>query len=194
MAARAQILRANVRRCNARSWPRRGALLGTPYHHQASLKGVGCDCLGLLRGVWRGVMGQEPEAPPAYSFDWAEASRVESLRDAARRHLIEIAPGEFRRGRRAPLPHVEDGAREALRYRDVAHAHDPRLDRPRGGRSADRQLLAASSCLCVPVSCSLSRWERDGVRGTRRVARRKRCTPHPRADARRPLPKERAFF
>jgi cell wall-associated NlpC family hydrolase len=30
----------------ARSW------LGTPYHHQAALKGVGCDCIGLLRGVY----------------------------------------------------------------------------------------------------------------------------------------------
>ncbi|MFL5163197.1 MAG: peptidase P60, partial [Microvirga sp.] len=41
----------------ARSW------IGTPYRHQASLKGIGCDCLGLLRGVWRGVMGREPELP-----------------------------------------------------------------------------------------------------------------------------------
>ncbi|MFD0934795.1 peptidase P60, partial [Methylobacterium trifolii] len=30
--------------------------LGTPYRHQASLAGVGCDCLGLLRGVWRGLL------------------------------------------------------------------------------------------------------------------------------------------
>ena len=30
----------------ARSW------LGTPYHHQAALKGVGCDCIGLLRDVF----------------------------------------------------------------------------------------------------------------------------------------------
>ena len=52
----------------ARSW------IGTPYRHQASLKGVGCDCLGLLRGVWRDVVGDEPERPPAYSRDWAEAS------------------------------------------------------------------------------------------------------------------------
>ena len=32
------------------------AWLGTPYRHQASLKGVGCDCLGLVRGVWRAVV------------------------------------------------------------------------------------------------------------------------------------------
>jgi NlpC/P60 family putative phage cell wall peptidase len=39
-----------------------------------SLRGIGCDCLGLLRGVWRAVYGKEPEAVPAYSSDWAEAS------------------------------------------------------------------------------------------------------------------------
>ena len=33
---------------------RRARWIGTPYRHQASLKGVGCDCLGLVRGVWRG--------------------------------------------------------------------------------------------------------------------------------------------
>jgi len=29
------------------------AWLGTPFVHQASLKGVGCDCIGLLAGVGR---------------------------------------------------------------------------------------------------------------------------------------------
>jgi NlpC/P60 family putative phage cell wall peptidase len=37
--------------------------IGTPYRHQASRKGVGCDCLGLVRGVWRALYGREPEAP-----------------------------------------------------------------------------------------------------------------------------------
>ena len=47
--------------------------IGTPYRHQASLKGVGCDCLGLVRGVWRGVIGDEPDRASAYAADWAEA-------------------------------------------------------------------------------------------------------------------------
>ena len=51
----------------ARGW------LGTPYHHQASVKGVGCDCLGLIRGVWRELCGPEPEAMPAYTRDWGNA-------------------------------------------------------------------------------------------------------------------------
>ncbi len=29
----------------ARGW------VGTPFHHQAAVKGVGCDCIGLIRGV-----------------------------------------------------------------------------------------------------------------------------------------------
>ncbi|MEW5421384.1 NlpC/P60 family protein [Amorphus sp. 3PC139-8] len=66
---------------------------GTPYRHQASLKGVGCDCLGLLRGVWRETIGPEPEAPPPYSPDWAEAGRAETLAAAGFRHLVPVAIG-----------------------------------------------------------------------------------------------------
>ena len=68
----------------ARDW------IGTPYRHQASLKGVGCDCLGLVRGVWRAVIGTEPERAPPYAPDWAEARGQESLAEAAARHLIAI--------------------------------------------------------------------------------------------------------
>jgi NlpC/P60 family putative phage cell wall peptidase len=68
----------------ARSWK------GTPYHHQQSRKHIGADCLGLVRGVWRDLYRFEPEAPPAYSRDWAEASGRETLLDAARRNLTEI--------------------------------------------------------------------------------------------------------
>ncbi|MDQ0448840.1 NlpC/P60 family putative phage cell wall peptidase [Methylobacterium aerolatum] len=72
----------------ARAW------IGTPYHHQASLRGVGCDCLGLLRGVWRFLYGTEPETPPPYTATWAEDRGEETLREAARRHLTEIALAE----------------------------------------------------------------------------------------------------
>jgi NlpC/P60 family putative phage cell wall peptidase len=76
----------------ARTW------IGTPYRHQASLKNVGCDCLGLVRGVWRAVCGAEPEPVPAYAPDWAEASRREALAQAGQRHLIEIDPAQFAPG------------------------------------------------------------------------------------------------
>lgn len=65
----------------ARSW------IGTPYSHQASAKGLGCDCLGLLRGIWREVMGAEPETVPPYTEDWAEPERREVLLEAATRWL-----------------------------------------------------------------------------------------------------------
>ena len=76
----------------ARTW------LGTPYHHQMSVKGLGTDCLGLVRGLWRGLYGAEPEPVPAYSRDWAEASGRETLLLSARRHFTPIEPAEARPG------------------------------------------------------------------------------------------------
>lgn len=72
----------------ARRW------IGTPYRHQASCVGSGCDCLGLLRGVWRGVLGVESEVPPAYSMDWSEPQGDERLWRAASRHLRRVSRGE----------------------------------------------------------------------------------------------------
>ena len=68
----------------ARGW------LGTPYHHQASVKGVGSDCLGLIRGIWRELYGPEPEAMPPYTPDWGSATGSETLLAAACRHLVKL--------------------------------------------------------------------------------------------------------
>ncbi len=73
----------------ARSW------IGTPYVHQASVKHVGCDCLGLLRGLWRELFGEEPEETPPYSLDWAEATGAETLYMALKRHAREIDPSRL---------------------------------------------------------------------------------------------------
>ena len=70
----------------ARSW------IGTPYLHQASAKGAGTDCLGLLRGVWRAVQGTEPEPVPPYTDDWAEPSGDEVMFAAAERWLLRKNP------------------------------------------------------------------------------------------------------
>ncbi|MBI1365773.1 MAG: peptidase P60 [Alphaproteobacteria bacterium] len=92
----------------ARSW------LGTPYRHQASAKGQGTDCLGLIRGVWRELYGEEPEAPPPYGPDWNERAqpRGEPLLEAARRHMRPRSgaprPGDvliFRIVRSGPAKH-----------------------------------------------------------------------------------------
>jgi len=88
--------------------------LGTPYHDQASLRGVGCDCLGLARGVWREVVGDEPFPIPPYSRDWGETGPHEVLANGAASMLIPIAmsdvgPGAlvlFRMAPRAIAKHV----------------------------------------------------------------------------------------
>jgi len=74
--------------------------VGTPYRHQGSSKGVGCDCLGLVRGVWQAVYGEEPERPGPYAADWAEATGEDRLLAAARRDCIakakdEMVPGDL---------------------------------------------------------------------------------------------------
>ena len=92
----------------ARRW------LGTPYHDQASLRGVGCDCLGLARGVWRDLVGVELQAIPPYSRDWGETGAREVLAEGARGMMIEvlltqIGPGAlvlFRMAPRAIAKHV----------------------------------------------------------------------------------------
>jgi NlpC/P60 family putative phage cell wall peptidase len=91
----------------ARSW------IGTPYHHQASLKRVGTDCFGLIRGVWRELygVGDDPEKMPPYSWDWAEAKDEETMLLAARRHLIEV-----------PIEAAGAGDVMLFRYRDGYNA------------------------------------------------------------------------
>lgn len=109
----------------ARSW------LGTPYRHQASLKGVGTDCLGLIRGVWREVIGPEPEAPGAYTPDWAEATGEERLFQAALRHMQPITPDEalpgdmllFRMLAHGPAKHAAILIKGPVSGGTIAHAY-----------------------------------------------------------------------
>jgi len=89
----------------ARSW------LGTPYHDQASLKGVGCDCLGLVRGVWREVVGPEPLPVPPYSRDWGETGPQEVLVEVAAKVMLP-----------ADVERIEPGMLLLFRMRDDAIA------------------------------------------------------------------------
>ena len=77
-----------------RSW------LGTPYRHQASVKGAGADCLGVLRGVWKELYGDAPETPPPYKPDWYDVRRDDLLLRKAQEYLVplkvleEAGPGD----------------------------------------------------------------------------------------------------
>jgi NlpC/P60 family putative phage cell wall peptidase len=99
----------------ARGW------IGTPYRHQAATLGAGCDCLGLLRGVWRAVYGDEPATLPNYRADWRDARHAAELIAIAERLLVradaELLAGRvvlFQLGRTALPKHcgiLVDGAR-----------------------------------------------------------------------------------
>lgn len=84
--------RAMAAVAEARRW------IGTPYVHQAAVRGAGTDCLGLLRGVWGALYGAEPETVPAYTQDWAEPGNNEELWQAARRWLVEVPGRELMPG------------------------------------------------------------------------------------------------
>lgn len=71
----------------AREW------IGTPYVHQASVQGAGSDCLGLIRGIWRALYGEEPEPAPPYTPDWGEFGTGELLLAGAMRHLLPVGRG-----------------------------------------------------------------------------------------------------
>ncbi|MGO4449374.1 NlpC/P60 family protein [Phyllobacterium sp. TAF24] len=76
----------------ARRW------IGTPYRHGGSTWQVGCDCLGLVRGIWRALYCCEPERVPVYSADWAEAGQGDPLIQAASRHMRIKTSGEMAEG------------------------------------------------------------------------------------------------
>lgn len=66
----------------ARAW------VGTPYRHRAATLGAGCDCLGLIVGVWRTVYGTEPPALPNYRADWRDGLHAGELLALAERWLV----------------------------------------------------------------------------------------------------------
>lgn len=74
----------------ARRW------IGTPYRHQHALRGAGCDCLGLIRGVWEALYGDLPLPITPYTPDWGEPQGHEAVLEAATRRLV-------RRPLQAPL-------------------------------------------------------------------------------------------
>ena len=87
----------------ARRW------IGTPYVDQQTVRGAGCDCLGLVRGVWRAVVGPEPTEVPPYTRDWGETGPVEVMMAGALKWMVQV-----------PLP--EAGAGHVVLFRMRAGA------------------------------------------------------------------------
>lgn len=75
----------------ARSW------IGTPYHHRASLRGVGVDCIGLLIGVCQTMQRIPPgwELPQYENFGEADKllSTLQTYFPAV--DIAEFAPGDI---------------------------------------------------------------------------------------------------
>lgn len=86
MAGRCSMRREDVV-VAARAW------VGTPYRHRAATLGAGCDCLGLLRGVWRELHGIEPMAVPNYRADWRDGRHAEDFRYLADELLTPASVG-----------------------------------------------------------------------------------------------------
>jgi NlpC/P60 family putative phage cell wall peptidase len=132
------------------------SFIGTPYRHQGSCKGIGCDCLGLVRGVWREIYGSEPEAPGPYTPDWAERADGEPLIEAALRHLVPVdvaaaLPGDL------VLFRWRTGARaKHCGFIDAAATGDG----PSGGGETDLRLIHAYEGAAVVSSSLTPMWAR----------------------------------
>jgi NlpC/P60 family putative phage cell wall peptidase len=91
----------------ARAW------VGTPFVLGAAVRGAGCDCLGLIRGI-RGELGAPvPARLPPYPPDWALRGGGETLARRLAEWLPEAGPAEaagqvllFRLRAGAPAAHL----------------------------------------------------------------------------------------
>lgn len=80
--------------------------IGTPYCHQASRRGVGADCLGLIVGIWNALAMTPLDLPRHDQRSWAQHADGEPLLDGLRQFLIE-----------KPAATAEPGNVLALRWR-----------------------------------------------------------------------------
>ncbi len=79
----------------ARGW------IGTPWRNRMARKGAGCDCLGLIVGVWRELGGVPPELPE-YGGDGADTGSAMTIARELARYL-PAANGEVQSGQIAVI-------------------------------------------------------------------------------------------
>lgn len=107
----------------ARSW------IGTPFQHQQSLRGVGCDCIGFVRGVARGVGMNDPFASGEAMkyFGYGRTPEPKAFRAACAAFLLpigrgDVLPGDILTFRFGPDPmHFAIMADRELPY--IVHAY-----------------------------------------------------------------------
>lgn len=73
----------------ARRW------IGTPFRHQASLRGIGCDCAGLIKGVGmaRNLVSLDENEWRAVS-SYGRQPRPDRMGAVLKRFLVQIEPGD----------------------------------------------------------------------------------------------------
>ena len=76
----------------ARAW------IGTPWQHQASLKGVATDCVGLIRGVYEDVTGRPVVGSWDYPATWHLFKADERLAGELAAYVQPIDKSEARPG------------------------------------------------------------------------------------------------
>lgn len=68
----------------ARTW------IGTPYRHQASIKGLGCDCIGFLAEVAVQAGLITPQLRAEFPTDYSRQPSAGELRRLTSRHLCLV--------------------------------------------------------------------------------------------------------
>lgn len=94
----------------ARRW------IGTPYFVGQAARGLGCDCVGLIRGVWADLTGNPPPPVPGWRPDWFNGPD-RPLVEAARTYLHPV-----------PLAEAAPGDMVVLRIQGTREAHCGILD------------------------------------------------------------------
>lgn len=64
--------------------------LGTPYHHQAQVKGAGVDCVQILIAVYNKVLGIEPPDIGYYAPDWMLHREEERYLGGLKKYAVQV--------------------------------------------------------------------------------------------------------
>ena len=124
----------------AREW------IGTKWQHQGAVKGVGCDCAGLVRGVYKKLTGRGVDIPLNYPATWHLFKEESRMYDTLSLHageeilLENVQAGDivtFSFRDRFPDHHVGIATGEGTfvhAYMDVKHVVETRLDKTWQGR------------------------------------------------------------